>query len=211
MELVIGTRKWSSWSLRPWLALKRTGADFAETVVTLREVGVSEAIARYSPSGRVPVLKDGDLLVWDSLAICEYLADKFPAAKLWPDDAAARARGRSAAAEMHSGFPSLRGECPMDLNREPTQLELSEATAHDVRRITALFCELRGLYAADGPYLLGAWSIADAFYAPVATRFRTYGVRLSDYGDTGAAGAYCEALLETPEFREWEAAARAEG
>ena len=115
VELIIGTRKWSSWSLRPWLALKRTGAAFGETVITLREVGVTEEIAKHSPSGRVPVLHDGDLTVWDSLAICEYLADKFPDAGLWPKDVECRALARSAAAEMHSGFPSLRGECPMDI------------------------------------------------------------------------------------------------
>jgi glutathione S-transferase len=206
MEIVIGTRKWSSWSLRPWLALKRTGAPFTETLITLREVGVTEEIAKHSPSGKVPVLKDGEVTIWDSLAICEYLADKFPQAKLWPDDPVARALGRSAAAEMHSGFPSLRGECPMDLTLR-TDIDLSEATAHDVRRIVHLWSDLRGRYAADGPYLLGAWSIADAFYVPVATRFRSYNLMLSDFGDKGLAGAYCEALLETPEFLEWERAA----
>jgi glutathione S-transferase len=211
MEIVIGTRKWSSWSMRPWLALARTGAEFTETLVALREVGVSEAIARHSPSGRVPVLKDGELLIWDSLAICEYLADKFPKAGLWPDDVTARALGRAAAAEMHSGFASLRGECPMDLNRAATIAELSEATGADVRRIVALWGELRGRYGERGPFLLGGWSIADAFFTPVATRFRTYGIRLTDFGDRGAAGAYAEALLETPEFKTWEAAAAGEG
>jgi glutathione S-transferase len=206
MEIVIGTRKWSSWSLRPWLALKRTGAPFTETLITLREVGVSEEIAKHSPSGKVPVLKDGEATVWDSLAICEYLADKFPQAKLWPDDPVARALGRSAAAEMHSGFPSLRGECPMDLTLR-TDIDLSEATANDVRRIVHLWSDLRERYAAGGPYLLGGWSIADAFYVPVASRFRTYNVMLSDFGDQGLAGAYCETLLQTPEFLEWERAA----
>jgi glutathione S-transferase len=208
MELIIGTKVWSTWSLRPWLALKRSGAPFTETLVHLREVGVSEAIAKYSPSGRVPVLKDGDLTIWDSLAICEYLAEMFPAAKLWPDDPAARALGRSAAAEMHSSFGSLRGECPMDLSLR-TELALSEATHADIRRIVALWSDLRGRYAAGGPFLLGAWSIADAFFTPVATRFRSYGVRLSDFGDTGVAGTYNEVLLEQPNFLEWEKAALA--
>jgi glutathione S-transferase len=210
MELVIGTRKWSTWSLRPWLALKRTGAAFTETVVALREVGVTEEIAKYSPSGKVPVLKDGDLVIWDSLAICEYLAEKFPEAKLWPDDPPARALGRAASAEMHSGFPSLRGECPMDLTLR-TDIDLSEATANDVRRIVRVWSDLRGRFSAGGPFLLGAWSIADAFFAPVATRVRGYGIKLSDFGDTGAAGAYCETILETPEFLEWERSALAEG
>lgn len=206
MELIIGTKKWSTWSLRPWLALKKTGAPFQETLIQLREVGFTEEIARHSPSGKVPALKDGELLLWDSLAICEYLAEKFPAAKLWPEDAAARALGRAAAAEMHSGFASLRGEFPMDLTLK-TQLDPTEATAGDIRRIVRLWNDLRGRFSAKGPYLLGEWSIADAFYAPVATRFRSYGVKLSDYGDAGAAGAYCEALLNEPAFKEWEAAA----
>jgi glutathione S-transferase len=209
MEIVIGTRRWSSWSMRPWLALKATGAPFEETVITLRTTEAAAAIAAHSPSGKVPVLKDGDLVIWDSLAICEYLAETFPAAKLWPDDPAARALGRAAAAEMHSGFASLRGECPMDLSLK-TSIELSEATANDVRRIVALFSDLRGRFSAAGPFLLGAWSIADAVFTPVATRFRTYDVRLSDYGDLGPAGAYCEALLETPAYLDWERAALAE-
>jgi glutathione S-transferase len=204
MEIVIGTKKWSSWSLRPWLALKRTGEAFKETLVELRHVGVSEAeIARHSPSCLVPVLKDGDLVIWDSLAICEYLAEKFPAAKLWPADATLRALGRSAAAEMHSGFSSLRGECPMALEETPRNMAISDATQKDVRRIVERWNQL--LKRSGGPFLLGEWSIADAFYTPVASRFRTYGIHLSDYGDTGSAGAYCTRLLQEPEFLAWEA------
>jgi glutathione S-transferase len=204
MEIVIGTKKWSSWSLRPWLALKRTGEAFKETVVELRQVGTVEAeLAKHSPSRLVPVLKDGELVVWDSLAICEYLAEKFPAAKLWPADPALRALGRSAAAEMHSGFSSLRGECPMALEEEPRVVAISEATQKDVRKIVERWNEL--LKRSGGPFLVGEWSIADAFYTPVATRFRTYGIHLSDYGDTGPAGAYCERLLQTPDFLAWEA------
>jgi glutathione S-transferase len=210
MEIVIGTRKWSTWSLRAWLALKHTGEAFTETLIPLREVGTSEAItAAHSPSRLVPALKDGELVIWDSLAICEYLHEKLPQAKLWPDDSTRRALGRSAAAEMHSGFASLRGECPMDLTLR-IAADLTEATAGNIRRIVELWSGLRGRFGKDGPYLLGDWSIADAFFTPVATRFRSYGVRLSDYGDQGAAGAYCEALLQTPEFKAWEAAALAE-
>jgi len=208
MELIIGTKVWSSWSLRPWLALKRAGEPFTETLVQLRETDTSEAVAKVSPSAKVPVLKDGDLTIWDSLAICEYLAEKFTAAKLWPDDPAARALGRAASAEMHSSFASLRGECPMDLSLRH-EVDLSEATHDDIRRIVRLWSDLRGKYSAGGPFLLGAWSIADAFYTPVATRFRSYGVRLSDFGDTGAAGTYNEVLLEQPDFLEWEKAALA--
>lgn len=210
MELVIGTKRWSTWSLRPWLALKRTGAPFTETLVGLRqdEGRTEAAILPHSASGLVPALKDDGLTVWDSLAICEYLAEKFPAAKLWPDDPALRALARAAAAEMHSGFQSLRGECPMALEAEPKVTTLSEATQKNVRRIVALWFDL--LSRSGGPFLAGEWSIADAFYTPVATRFRTYGVHLSDYGDDGSCGAYATRLLATPEFREWEAAARAE-
>jgi glutathione S-transferase len=205
MELVIGTKKWSTWSMRPWLVLKHSGAPFTETLIQLRETEATEAAIRpHSPSGLVPALKDGDLTVWDSLAICEYLAEKFDG--LWPADPAARAQARAAAAEMHSGFSSLRGECPMDLSAEPRVAELSEATHKDVRRIVALWSELLARHA--GPFLGGRWSIADAFFTPVATRFRTYGVRLSDFGDAGPAGEYAERLLETPEFKAWEAEAR---
>ncbi len=206
LEIVVGTKAWSSWSMRAWLALKHTGAEFSEVLVPLRQTGTSEAIAPHSPSGMVPVLKDGELRVWDTLAICEYLAEKFPDAGLWPKDDEARAIGRSAAAEMHSGFPSLRGECPMDLALR-VKADLTEATAKDIRRIVQLWNDLRGRYGKDGPFLLGQWSIADAFFTPVATRFRSYGVMPSDYGDTGAAGALSEALLETPEYQAWEAAA----
>lgn len=206
MEIVVGTKKWSSWSLRPWLALKHTGADFKETLVELRQVGQADELAKHSPSQLVPVLKDGDLVVWDSLAICEYLHEKFPQARLWPADPILRALGRSTAAEMHSGFSSLRGECPMELETRKS-VAISEATQNDVRRIVERWNQL--LKRSGGPFLLGEWSIADAFYTPVATRFRTYGVHLSDYGDAGPAGAYCERLLETPEYLAWEADALA--
>jgi glutathione S-transferase len=202
MELVIGTKKWSTWSMRPWLVLKHSGLPFTETLVGLRrDEATTEAIRPHSPSGLVPALKDGDLIIWDSLAICEYLAEKEPG--LWPKDAAARAQARAAAAEMHSGFSSLRGECPMDLEAAPRVVEVSEATHRDLRRITALWREL--LSRHGGPFLCGGWSIADAFYTPVATRIRTYGIMLSDFGDAGACGEYAERLLETPEFKAWEA------
>lgn len=210
MELVIGTKRWSTWSLRPWLALKRTGAPFSETLIGLRqdEGRTEAAILPHSPSGLVPALKDGDLTVWDSLAICEYLAEKFPEAQLWPADPALRAMARAAASEMHSGFQSLRGECPMALEVEPRVAAISEATQKNVRRIVALWSQL--LQRSGGPFLAGEWSIADAFYTPVATRFRGYGIHLSDYGDDGSCGAYATRLLNTPEFLEWEAAAKAQ-
>jgi glutathione S-transferase len=208
MELVIGTKAWSTWSMRPWLVARRAGAEFTETLIELRQAdNMTEAeILPHSPNGQVPVLKDDGVVIVDSLAISEYLAEKFPAAKLWPADPVARALARSAAAEMHSGFSSLRGECPMDLTMAPKVAELSEATHKDIRRIVRLWNDM--LERFGGPFLGGEWSIADAFYTPVATRFRSYGVLPSDFGDAGAAGAYAGRLLETPEFLEWEAACK---
>jgi len=203
MEIVIGTKAWSTWSMRAWLPLKSTGAPFKETLVELRRNGVSEAaILKHSPAGTVPVLKDGDLVISDSLAICEYLAERFPEAGLWPADPWTRAYARSAAAEMHSGFASLRGECPMDLVAWPKARGLSEATHKDIRRIIGLWSGL--LRKFGGPYLAGeSWGIVDAYYTPVATRFRTYGVKLSDFGDLGPAARYAERLMERPEFKAW--------
>lgn len=208
MEILIGDKNLSSWSLRPWLALKRTGAPFTETLIGLgRPSTHAEIVAAGSPSGLVPALKDDGLAIWDTLAICEYLNEKFPAARLWPADPERRAVGRSAAAEMHSGFASLRGECPMNIAAR-SEIDVAEATAVNIRRVVALWSDLLGRFG--GPFLLGEWSIADAFYTPVATRFRTYGLRLSDFGDEGPAGAYGARLLETPEFLDWEKAALAE-
>lgn len=206
MEIVVGTKKWSTWSLRPWLVLKRTGGSFTETVVPLREVETSTAeILKHSPSGLVPVLKADGLVIWDSLAICEYLADRFPQAGLWPQDPAERALARAVTAEMHSGFGDLRRECPMDLGLLTTA-ELSGGVEANVRRIVSVWIECLG--RSGGPFLFGHWTIADAFYTPVATRFRSYGVDLAALGDAdGKAAAYRDALLTTPEFLEWEAAA----
>jgi glutathione S-transferase len=208
MELVIGTKAWSTWSMRPWLALKKTGATFSETEIQLRQENnqSAEAIKPHSASGLVPVLKDGDLSVCDSLAICEYLAERFPDAGLWPADPAARALARSAAAEMHSGFSALRSECPMDLFAPIEAVKLSDAAQKDLRHITELWNALLDRFG--GPYLAGPeWGIVDAFFTPVATRLRTYGVRLADFGDPGPAARYAERLLERPEFLAWQAGA----
>ena len=203
LELVIGTKRWSSWSMRPWLALKHAGVAFDERLVPLREHGSTEAIAQFSPTGLVPVLKDGELVVGDSLAICEYLAEVLPEANLWPQDKAARALGRAAAAEMHSGFASLRGECPMELTKPAHEAQLSEATHNDIRRIVALWSDLRGRFKTAGEFLVGPWSIADAFFTPVATRFQTYGVQLAGFGDHGVAAMYADSLLKTAEYLAW--------
>jgi glutathione S-transferase len=208
MELVIGTKAWSTWSMRPWLVLTKAGTPFTETLIQLRQENDASAAAirPHSATGLVPVLKDGDLSIPDSLAICEYLAERFPDARLWPADPAARALARSAACEMHAGFASLRRECPMDLAAPVHTVELSEATRADVRRIVALWNAM--LTRFGGPFLAGAdWGIADAFFTPVATRLRTYGVKLSDFGDAGPARQYAQRLLERPEYLAWEAAA----
>jgi glutathione S-transferase len=196
MKLVIGTRKWSTWSLRPWLVLKRADVAFDEVLVTLRETGTAEALKPYSASSQCPVLIDGDLTVWDSLAICEYLGEQDPAR--WPADPKARAVARSVCAQIHSGFQSLRGECSMDLSLAPYTLELTPATQGDVDKLVRVFEEVHGRYGAGGPFLLGQWSIADAFWTPVATRFRTFGIQAP------ALAAYHELLLAQPEFLEWE-------
>lgn len=207
--LTIGDKNLSSWSMRPWLALKKAGAPFEERMIRLNQEDTPRLIDEVSPSGRVPALDAGGVTIWDSLAISEFVAERFPQANLWPDDAERRAVARSAAAEMHSGFPSLRGECPMNIVLRETR-DLTPITGEDIRRVVKMFDMLRGRYADGGDFLVGPWSIADAFFTPVATRFRSYGVKLSDYGDTGAAGAYCDQLLNTPEFLEWERDATAE-
>ena len=202
MQLIIGDKNWSSWSMRPWLVLKRAGAQFDERLVRLNREDTPAMLAQATPAGLVPALKEGELTIWDSLAISEYAADRFPDARLWPADIERRALARSAACEMHSGFRSLRGELPMDLARREHKT-LTPITQTDVRRVVTLWNSLRRRYR-DGPFLVGDWSIADAFFTPVATRFRTYGVLLSDYGDDGTAGAYAEVLLQQPEYLEWE-------
>jgi glutathione S-transferase len=205
MQMVIGTRNWSTWSMRPWLVARRAGLEVEDLVVALRTLETSKALAAYSPSAQCPVLIDGDLKVWDSLAICEYLADKHPEKALWPADPAARAVARSACTQMHGGFQSLRGECPMDLAAPIETLELTEATQADVRKVIRLWRTLKQGHGQNGgPFLLGPWSIADAFFTPVATRFRTYNVDLSDHGDEGFAADYTALLLQQPEFLEWE-------
>lgn len=196
MKLVIGTRKWSTWSLRPWLVIQRSGAPFEEILVALRETGTAEALKPYSPSSQCPVLIDDGLAVWDSLAICEYLGELDPGC--WPADAGARAVGRSVCAQIHSGFQSLRGECSMDLSAPLQTLELTPATQGDVAKLALLFETVHGRFGAGGPFLLGQWSIADAFWTPIATRFRTYGIKAP------ALAAYHELLLAQPEFLEWE-------
>lgn len=209
MELVIGTKRWSTWSLRPWLVLRKAGTPFTETLVDLRQGEVTQGqIAPHSPFGQVPILKDGDLLIWDSLAICEYVAERFPDARLWPEDRAARAQARAACALMHSGFHALRSACPMALDRPPAPVEMTDALAADLARLASLWDLMLSRY--DGPFLAGPWSIADAFFTPVASRLRTYDLRLTTFGGSAAADAYGASLLSDLDFLAWEADAKAE-
>lgn len=205
LKLVIGNRNYSSWSLRPWLAMRQSGIDFDELRVPLYQAGSSETLSALSPSGLVPVLHDGDLRVWDSLAICEYLAERFPEAGFWPDDASARAVARSVCAEMHAGFGALRGNMCMNLRGHYPGKGRTPECLQDIARIVALWTDCRARHGAGGDFLFGRFGIADAMYAPVALRFRTYAVELE-----GAARAYADTLLALPTLREWIDAAMAE-
>jgi glutathione S-transferase len=205
--LVIGDKNISSWSLRPWIALKACHIPFAEERIRLRQPDSKAEIARLSPSGKVPALKTPNGIVWDSLAILEYLAEHHPECRLWPQDEEARAAARSISAEMHSGFATLRNDMSMDLlARLPTPL-LSPALEADIRRIVAIWHDARTRFGKGGPFLFGAFTNADAMFVPVATRFRTYGVDLACFGDDGTAEAYQDALLSMREMAEWKAGA----
>ncbi|MFW2391692.1 MAG: glutathione S-transferase family protein [Methyloceanibacter sp.] len=208
--LVIGDKNYSSWSLRPWLALKACGVPFKEERVQLRQADSKAEIFRHSPSGKVPALKTDIGIICDSLAIVEYLAEQHPEAKLWPTDREARAAARSVSAEMHAGFQALRNDMPMDLLSELPMPELSEALENNIRRVVAIWQDTRARFGKIGPFLLGDFTNADAMYAPVATRFRTYGVKLERYGDDGTAGAYVGAIYAMPAMAEWTDGARTE-
>ena len=203
MKLVIGNKNYSSWSLRPWLALRMAGIPFVEQRIPLDQPDSKARMLAASPAGRVPVLIDGSLTIWDSLAICEYLAERFPDARLWPADAAQRARARAISAEMHSGFAALRSAMPMNCrSRHPGRGRTADALA-DIARISALWDD--ALAASGGPFLFGHFTIADAMYAPVTSRFVTYAVSLPP-----ACAAYVAQLQSLPAMVEWNAAATAE-
>jgi glutathione S-transferase len=207
--LTVGTKEWSSWSLRPYLALRAIGVPFDEDVVPLRRHSTSEEVQRRSPSGRVPLLKIADSgresLVWDSLAICETLAERHPDAKLWPDDPFVRAEARAYSAEMHSGFVDLREQLSMEFVRTLPLPELREATKAQIARILDAWTHALERHSDGRGFLFGGFSIADCMYAPVVSRFRTYGVELPD-----AVQAYCERMWALPAMRDWAAAAQAE-
>ncbi|QDF02463.1 glutathione S-transferase family protein [Myxococcus xanthus] len=205
LTLVVGSKNYSSWSLRPYLALAHTGQPFQEVVIPLAVPDTDDRIARYSPSKRVPVLQHGDLTIWDSLAICEYLAEAFPQAQLWPQDTAARAVARAVTAEMHSGFSALRQHMNMNLRARSPGKGRAPGVAEDIARIQVLWNDCRGRFGQGGPFLFGRFSIADAFYAPVVTRFVTYDVALD-----AVSAAYRDAVLSLPALQKWTEEGRSE-
>ncbi|WP_354687619.1 glutathione S-transferase family protein [Cupriavidus necator] len=208
MKLVIGNKNYSSWSLRPWLLMRQAGIEFEEVQVCLFTGNFAAEIARYSPAGKVPVLVDGDVTVWDSLAISEYLAECFPEKTLWPADRAERAVARAVCAEMHSGFGNLRNQLPMNVTAVLPGRGWNVAVQRDVDRIAAIWGGLRAQHGARGPFLFGEFTVADAFYAPVVSRFATYGIHLPDEAEE--AKAYADFMLALPTMQEWIGAAREE-
>jgi glutathione S-transferase len=203
LKLVIGNRNYSSWSLRPWLALKQAGLPFDEIVIRLDEIGAKAQIYKYSPSGKVPCLIDGDALIWDSLSICEYLAEQSPS--LWPSDSRMRAEARSVSAEMHSGFSALRQGMPMDISASKPYDGRSAEVLADISRIVAIWESCRARFSAQGPFLFGKFSIADAMFAPVVWRFKTYAVELP-----AASRDWVETLCALPAMQQWRDLALAE-
>mgnify|MGYP001460693862 CR=1 FL=1 len=205
LTLIIGNKNYSSWSLRPWLAMKQAGIAFTEKLIPLFGEDWDGEIARHSPSLKVPLLECGELRVWDSLAILEFLAEKFPAAHLWPADIEARAAARSVSAEMHSGFTALRTHMPMNIRKTLPGKGRKGDIHKDIERVHAIWGDCRSRFGEGGPFLFGAFGNADAMFAPVASRFATYSVALDD-----VCQAYADAVLALPAFQEWAAAARAE-
>jgi glutathione S-transferase len=205
LKLVIGNKNYSSWSMRPWIGLRAAGIPFEEEVISLYVEGSKERITERPPAGKVPILIDGDVKVWESLAILEYAAEKFPAANLWPADAAARAHARAISAEMHAGFQALRNECGMNMWRPPGRRELSADAKANVARIQALWLEARRRFGVGGPFLFGSFTAADAMYAPVVSRFETYAIDVS-----APVKAYMQAMIALPAWQEWRRAALSE-
>jgi glutathione S-transferase len=206
LTLVIGNKNYSSWSMRPWVALRACGIPFDEVLISLYTGEADKnRILAFTPSGKVPVLVDGDITIWDSLAIMEYAAERFPDARLWPEDRASRAHARSISAEMHSGFAALRNECGMNLHRPVGAIPLSDQARADIARIQQIWTDCRKRYGKSGPFLFGAFGAADAMFAPVVHRFRTYAIEakleVRDYTAT---------MASLPAFQQWTDAALAE-
>jgi len=201
LHLVIANKNYSSWSMRPWLVLTASGLPFRETVILLDQPDTAQRIREHSPAGKVPVLHHGDVTVWESLAIIEYLAETFPSAGVWPTRAKNRAVARSIASEMHAGFSALRRACPMNLRRPKKAVPMDDAVKADVSAIQARWRTCRKDFGLDGPFLFGEFSGADAMYAPVVTRFDTYDIAVDD--DTRE---YMNAVMGLPAFQAWRKA-----
>lgn len=209
-RLVIGNKTYSSWSMRPWILMRALDIAFDETVLPLYTSETDATLRSLSPAGKVPILIDGDVTVWDSLSIIEYVAEKYPDVAVWPRDPVARAQARSLAAEMHSGFLPLRRAFPMNFGRAPKRPKLEPETkaavAADVARIEAAFATARERFGAGGPFLFGAFGAADAMYAPVVARLMTYAVSVG-----AATQAYMDAVMASSAWKDWAAGAAAEG
>jgi glutathione S-transferase len=206
LKLVIGNKNYSSWSMRPWLALRANNIPFEEVFISLYTGAADkQRILGFSRSGKVPILVDGDIAVWDSLAIIEYVAERFPEKRLWPEHPAHRAHARAISAEMHSGFAALRNECGMNLHRPVRAIKLSDEARANVARIQEIWAECRARYGQSGPFLFGSFGAADAMFAPVVHRFRTFAIAVSK--DTQA---YMDTMMALPAFAEWTKAGLAE-
>ena len=206
LKLVIGNKNYSSWSMRPWLALRASNIAFEEIFIPLYTGEADKKrILGFTHSGKVPALIDGDVTIWDSLAIIEYLAERFPQARLWPEERADRAHARSISAEMHSGFAALRNECGMNLHRPVSAVALSADARADIDRIQQIWIECRERHARSGAFLFGAFGGADAMFAPVVHRFRTYAIAVAP-----DVRRYMDAMMSLQAFAEWTSAALAE-
>jgi len=202
-RLVVGDKNYSSWSLRPWLLMRMFAIPFEEINVDIYRPGARARVLEHSPSGKVPALKTVGLTIWDTLAIFEYLAESHPDCAIWPRERKARALARVVSAEMHSGFDNLRSDMPMDMTGSKPVEEISCGVGHDVTRIIEVWRMCRETYGSGGDFLFGEFCAADAMFAPVTSRFRTYGVDLGAHGDDGGAQAYCEAILSLAGIEEW--------
>jgi glutathione S-transferase len=206
LKLVIGNKNYSSWSMRPWLALRANNIAFEEVFIPLYTGEADKKrILSFTDSGKVPALIDGDVTIWDSLSIIEYAAERFPEAGLWPKDRAARAHARSVSAEMHSGFMALRNECGMNLHRPVRPTALSDDARANIARVQQIWIDCRARYSGAGPFLFGSFGAADAMFAPVVHRFRTYAVATEP-----ETQAYMDTMMALPAFQEWTRAALAE-
>ncbi|MGA8902383.1 glutathione S-transferase family protein [Bradyrhizobium sp.] len=206
LKLVIGNKNYSSWSMRPWLALRANNIPFEEVFVSLYSGEADKRrILDFSGAGKVPILVDGNVTVWDSLAIIEYVAERFPEKRLWPEHPAHRAHARSVCAEMHSGFAALRNECGMNLHRPVGAIELSADARANVARVEGIWRGCRERHGQSGPFLFGAFGAADAMFAPVVHRFRTYAVAVTE-----ETQHYMDTMIALPSFAEWTRAALAE-